>query len=64
MRHLQCRWFLFYLCGKYHKRFLLPSFTAAQRAHVTYLVTNDTKLILHSPVAALTPEAAIKLLDE
>lgn len=37
---------------------------AAQRANVTYLVTNDKKLIQHAPIAALTPEDVTKLISE
>lgn len=37
---------------------------AAQRANVTYLVTNDKKLILHAPIAALTPKAVIELIND
>lgn len=37
---------------------------AAMRANATCLVTNDEKLIKHSPVLALTPENALKLLEE
>lgn len=36
---------------------------AAQRAHATYLITNDEALIKHAPVAALTPEDALAMLQ-
>lgn len=37
---------------------------AAQRANADYLVTSDEKLILHSPVAALSPTDALALLQQ
>lgn len=37
---------------------------AAQRASADYLVTNDEKLILHSPVATLSPTDALALLQQ
>ena len=37
---------------------------AAMRANATYLVTNDRELILHAPVAALTPADALALIRD
>ena len=36
---------------------------AAQRAHADILVTDDSDLIRHAPVAAMTPADALKLLE-
>ncbi len=36
---------------------------AAQRANADILVTDDHELIRHAPVAAMTPEDALKLLE-
>ncbi|WP_283169728.1 type II toxin-antitoxin system VapC family toxin [Curtanaerobium respiraculi] len=38
-------------------------FAAANRAHVTQLVTSDERLIEHAPVATLTPKDALALLE-
>lgn len=36
---------------------------AAQRAQVDYVVTNDAEMIKHAPVAALTPEDMLALMQ-
>ncbi|MBR3326870.1 MAG: PIN domain-containing protein [Atopobiaceae bacterium] len=35
---------------------------ACQRAHASYLVTNDRKLLAHSPIDAVTPKSMTELL--
>lgn len=36
---------------------------AAERAHADLVVTNDKQLVGHAPVAAITPQGVLALLD-